>query len=126
MKLNPRNQDAVSSALHILEKFRIPKTATKAQVEDALNERAVEISQLRSEMRELNRTLAEADRRAGAAERVLAGLREDVYRMDQCRARQKTEAGYHRNVSFDVVWDEALAAMIEKRGPLPENPQHRL
>jgi hypothetical protein len=76
--------------------------------------------------KQLEAELDDADRRAGAAERVLAGIREDVYRVDQCRAAQKTAAGYHRNVSFDVVWDEALAALLEKRGPLPENPQHRL
>ncbi len=31
----------------------------------------------------------------------------------------KRAAGYHVNVSFDDVWAEALAAVIEKRGEKP-------
>lgn len=52
--------------------------------------------------------LAEADRRAGAAERELASCREDVARFARVRDQMKEQWGVGRNVSFDVVWAEAL------------------
>ena len=53
--------------------------------------------------------LAEADRRAGAAERKLAASKEDVARIEQVRDKMKDQWGVDRRVSFDVVWAEALA-----------------
>lgn len=52
--------------------------------------------------------LAEADRRAGAAERKLANCRENMARFIRVRDQMKDQWGVDRNVSFDVVWDEAL------------------
>jgi len=51
----------------------------------------------------------EADRRAGAAEREMASLKDDLYRLNNWRERQKEAAGYHRNTSFDIVWAETLS-----------------
>ena len=53
--------------------------------------------------------LAEADRRAGAAERKLAASKEDVARIERVRDKMKDQWGVDRRVSFDVVWAEALA-----------------
>ena len=53
--------------------------------------------------------LAEADRRAGEAERLLATCKEDVMRFEQVRSRMKYQWGADQRVSFDEVWDEALA-----------------
>ena len=53
--------------------------------------------------------LAEADRRAGAAERKLAASKEDMARIEQVRDKMKDQWGVDRRVSFDVVWAEALA-----------------
>ena len=53
--------------------------------------------------------LAEADRRAGAAERALAACREDLTRFERVRDQMKDQWGASRNTSFDVVWAEALA-----------------
>lgn len=52
--------------------------------------------------------LAEADRRAGAAERELATCRRDLERISRVRDKMKDEWGVSHNVSFDVVWAEAL------------------
>ena len=55
------------------------------------------------------KALAEADRRAGEAERLLATCKEDVMRFEQVRSRMKYQWGADQRVSFDEVWDEALA-----------------
>lgn len=57
----------------------------------------------------LKADLAEADRRAGAAERRMADMEDTIARANRSRDRMKEEAGYHTNVSFDVVWAETLA-----------------
>lgn len=45
---------------------------------------------------------------------------EDAYRSHgHWNDEAKRAAGYHVNVSFDDVWAEALAAVLEKRGPTP-------
>lgn len=60
---------------------------------------------------------------------IIAGLVREIERLrrfeDAHRSQQrwtdeaKRAAGYHVNVSFDDVWSEALAAVIEKRGATP-------
>lgn len=55
------------------------------------------------------KALAEADRRAGEAERLLATCKEAVMRFEQARSRMKYQWGAEQRVSFDEVWDEALA-----------------
>jgi len=57
----------------------------------------------------------EADRRAGAAERRKVDLEVAEIRHRQWLDDAKRAAGYHPNVSFDVVWADALAALKEKR-----------
>ena len=62
-----------------------------------------------AEISKLTAELAEADRRAGAAERRMADLEDTISKANHSRDRMKEEAGYHTNVSFDVVWAETLA-----------------
>ena len=50
----------------------------------------------------------EADRRAGAAEREMADLRDTISKRSHWLRGAKAEAGYHDNVSFDTVWAETL------------------
>lgn len=57
----------------------------------------------------LQKDLAEADRRAGAAERENEQLRKTIQASRDWIEEAKDEAGYSRNVSFDVVWEETLA-----------------
>ena len=61
----------------------------------------------------INRSLEgerdEADRRAGAAERLASSSSETIQAFRACRDKQKESAGYQRNVSFDIVWAETLA-----------------
>lgn len=71
----------------------------------------------RAEIEALVRERDEADRRAGAAERHASGLADDLQRMYRVRDEMKDQWGVSRQVSFDVVWAEALAlkaAMQEK------------
>ena len=55
------------------------------------------------------KALAEADRRAGEAERLLATCKEEVMRFEQVRSRMKYQWGVDQRVLFDEIWDEALA-----------------
>ena len=64
---------------------------------------------LESERMKAESVLADADRRAGAAERELAECKADVARLEQVRDKMKYQWGVDRRVSFDVVWAEALA-----------------
>jgi hypothetical protein len=61
----------------------------------------------------------EADRRAGAAERRIVHLEEAAAARAAWLSRAKRAAGYDDNVSFDRVWEEALAALIEIRAQPP-------
>lgn len=63
--------------------------------------------------------IAEADRRAGAAERELAACKEDLSRLERARDQMKAQWGVDRNVSFDVVWSEALALKSAQPAPAP-------
>ena len=65
---------------------------------------------IRAIISQLNQSdeLAEADRRAGEAERKLASLEESEYRHSCWLSKAKGEAGYHNIISFDVVWSEIL------------------
>lgn len=61
----------------------------------------------------LREALEEADRRAGAAERLRAQDQESIQARKRWLKKAKAEAGYDDSVSFDVVWKDALAAMKE-------------
>ena len=59
--------------------------------------------------------VAEADRRAGLAERRLENS-EHENRMHRIWTEEaKRDAGFHRNTSFDDVWAVCLAAYLEKK-----------
>ncbi len=64
----------------------------------------------------------EADRRAGAAERLLESLQDDARNRNSWLWKAKKDAGYDQNISFDVVWSEALAALKAARDELPLPP----
>lgn len=57
--------------------------------------------------------LNEADRRAGAAERMSASYQDSACARDRWLRKAKEEWGVDNNVSFDVVWDQALKARDE-------------
>jgi DNA-binding protein H-NS len=124
MKLNPRNQTAVQIALLIASKLGLNKDANAQQVIDKIETFHKEITRLENAVRTVTRERDEADRRAGAAERQLANASADLQRLTDWRDKQKEAAGYHRNISFDVVWQEALTAMLTTRGRRPTTLQH--
>lgn len=61
------------------------------------------------EIRELKAQLAEADRRAGAAERMLESEKDTTFRHRQWTREAKEAWGTDDRVSFDEVWAEAMA-----------------
>jgi hypothetical protein len=65
---------------------------------------------LMARIRELEAERDEADRRAGAAERRAAGLEETAFKRRQWLDKAKRAAGFSTDVSFDVVWAQALEA----------------
>lgn len=75
-----------------------------------LDDAADEIARLRDENARLLAERDDADRRAGAAEREQERDREAAYARDSWLRRAKEQWGVASIVSFDVVWDEALAA----------------
>jgi hypothetical protein len=66
--------------------------------------------------------LAEADRRAGAAERELATFRDDLARINRVRDKMKDQWGVDHNVSFDVVWADALK--LKQQAIAQQQQQH--
>ena len=92
----------------------------RAWASDAVDE----LGRLQAENERLRAERDEADRRAGAAERSAAAFHEDNQRFEQVRRRMKEQWGVHDNVSFDLVWQQALDAKqalaeLEARKPLP-------
>jgi len=77
---------------------------------------AAELRRLHSANEALQATLNEADRRAGAAERELASKEDATQRQASWIRKAKAAAGYDNNISFDVVWDDALKALLDARG----------
>lgn len=67
----------------------------------------------------LKSQLAEADRRAGAAERRLADLQDSQNKRNQWLAKAKADAGFSNLVSFDRVWEVALPALLAARDQPP-------
>ena len=78
-----------------------------------------EIEALQSRVQELEAEHDEADRRAGHAERHMAGLNDDVRRFEAARRRMKVQWGVHENVSFDDVWQQALDAKASQAQRVP-------
>jgi hypothetical protein len=67
------------------------------------------IKELKAELAKTRKELREADRRAGEAERHLAYEKDTSYRRESWLREAKEQWGVHPNVSFDRVWEEALA-----------------
>lgn len=63
---------------------------------------------LEAENTRLQEQVDDADRRAGAAERLLAFANDSIQKRRQWLDRAKDTLGYHRNVSFDRVWADTL------------------
>lgn len=75
------------------------------------------------EVERLAKERDEADRRAGAAERQMESLEDAAIKRRHWLSEAKRQAGYHDNVSFDVVWAETLAkAQALSPQPEPEAP----
>lgn len=83
-------------------------------VEDA----QADIATLLGEIDRLTRERDEADRAAGAAARRIADLEDTAIKRSNWLREAKAAAGYTDNTSFDDVWAEALAALLEKRAAL--------
>ncbi len=52
----------------------------------------------------------DADRRAGAAERLLEGKTDRIIKRERWLRDAKEARGYHQNISFDRVWADTCAA----------------
>lgn len=76
--------------------------------------------------RPLAHDLADADRRAGAAERHLESCRNDLIRIERVRDEMKYQWGVSSNVSFDVVWAEALALKNQSLAPLTKEQRQEI
>lgn len=70
----------------------------------------------------LKKEIDEADRRAGCAERQLSYVQDSTNRRKEWLRKAKQEWGVSENVSFDVVWEEALK--LKKRGLVISSSNH--
>jgi len=61
-------------------------------------------------MAELETERDDADRRAGAAERLLEGKTDSIIKRERWLRDAKEARGYHQNISFDRVWADTCAA----------------
>ena len=75
----------------------------------------VHLSNVQLECDKLELERDEADRRAGAAERHLAQAQNSIEARVGWLRRAKRDAGYDDSISFDVVWNDALKALLEQR-----------
>ena len=78
---------------------------------DEITEGEIELCNL---ARRLERERDEADRRAGAAERNMEELKDSKFRRERWLDKAKNDWGVNHRVSFDMVWEEALAARRER------------
>ncbi|WP_315127027.1 hypothetical protein [Comamonas antarctica] len=94
-----------------------------------LADAASELQCLHVENENLRAERDDADRRAGRAERRMAALNDAVRGHDAAFRRMKAQWGVHENVSFDVVWQQALDAKANAqpaREPLTDGEIERL
>ena len=113
-------------ALRLVEMYDFGDPATQGNTWKSAV--CVELCRLHARVQELEAERDEADRRAGRAERHMAGLNDDVRRFEAVRRRMKAQWGVHENVSFDVVWQQALdakASQAQRKQPLDEEAIER-
>lgn len=67
------------------------------------------ISKLEASIKELQKEVDEADRSAGKANRLLEYKTEECIKRQDWLSKAKKQWGCNDNVSFDVIWEEALA-----------------
>jgi hypothetical protein len=60
------------------------------------------------EVCDLMNSIDEADRRAGAAERLLVDKSDTIFRSSRWKDEKKEKLGYDRNASFDVVFQDLI------------------
>src|SRR4051794_24288642 len=82
--------------------------ADRAELEPVIRRRIAAV--MRESEASMGRQRDEADRRAGAAERNVERLDDSVSKHSSWLSKAKREAGYPDNISFDVVWSDALRA----------------
>ncbi len=86
-----------------------------AKMYDTLQEEWIRRTLGEDVLAQMKEDLAEADARAGKAERMLEHEREGSRARASWLEHAKREAGYNPNESFDVVWETASAALKEKQ-----------
>ena len=66
------------------------------------------VSRMSEKLERVTKERDDADRRAGAATREMEDLIDSQHRRTRWLDTAKEQWGVHRNISFDVVWDESL------------------
>ena len=113
----PLELAANSEALRLVEMYDFGDPATQGNAWKSAV--CVELCRLHTRVQELEAERDEADRRAGRAERHMAGLNDDVRRFEAARRRMKVQWGVPENVSFDNVWKQALVAKASQAQRVP-------
>lgn len=104
-------------ALRLVEMYDFGDPATQGNAWKSAV--CTELCYLHTRVQKLEAERDEADRRAGSAERRMAGLNDDVRRFEAARRRMKAQWGVHDNVSFDDVWQQALDAKASQAQRVP-------
>lgn len=98
----------------------INKEELAAQLGDVGNPLFVTVARM---LGKLKRQLDEADRRAGAAERLLDYEKSKTEERESWLRKAKEEWGVNNYISFDRVWEEALALKKAADANSKHNPQ---
>lgn len=104
-------------ALRLVEMYDFGDPATQGNAWKSAV--CTELCYLHTRVQKLEAERDEADRRAGCAERRMAGLNDVVRRFEAARHRMKVQWGVPENVSFDVVWQQALDAKASQAQHVP-------
>lgn len=68
----------------------------------------VTLVEMQKTIDQLRSNLADADRRAGEAERRLEYANDTIFKSNEWRDRAKVSLGYDRRISFDYVWRDVI------------------
>ena len=101
--------ELAAAALKMIGSLQDQLTRKQSENEQVAADLAAMSAELDESVAAMSADLAEADRRAGAAERAKARVDDDAAKRASWLRSAKAEAGYDDNVSFDVVWAETLA-----------------
>jgi hypothetical protein len=115
-ELDPRDQHFRENAWYDIgfllserQRLATADAQDKRKLLDQAKATQLQLDQYQTDLAHQQALVDELDRRAGELTRKNDALQEQVGRHTYWLDQRKAEAGFHRNTSFDNVWDTMLA-----------------